>query len=121
MKTIMIVDDQPHVRQLVEISLRRDDWRIIPVDCGEAAIELALAEPPDLIIMDIMMPGGMDGFQAIEMLKDNPVTRSCPILVLTAKSQDSERRRAIEVGAAVYLAKPFKLATLITHAEQLLS
>jgi len=121
MKTIMIVDDQPHVRQLVEISLRRDGWRVVPVDCGEAAIELAQANPPDLIIMDIMMPGGMDGFQAIEILKSNPVTCSCPVLVLTAKSQESERRRSVEVGAAGYLAKPFKLATLIAHAEQLLA
>lgn len=120
MKTIMIVDDQPHVRQLVEIALRRDGWRVVAVESGEAAIALARVQPPDLIIMDIMMPGGMDGFQAIDALKGHPVTAACPVLVLTAKSQESERQRSLELGAAGYLAKPFKLATLIAQAEELL-
>lgn len=120
MKTIMIVDDQPHVRQLVEISLRREGWRVVAVESGEAAIVQASAQPPDLIIMDIMMPGGMDGFQAIEALKRHPATAACPVLVLTAKSQESERRRSLELGAAGYLAKPFKLATLIAQVEELL-
>ena len=120
MKTIMIVDDQPHVRQLVEISLRRDDWRVVAVESGEAAIAQASAQPPDLVIMDIMMPGGMDGFQAIEALKRHPATAACPVLVLTAKSQESERRRSLDLGAAGYLAKPFKLATLIAQVEKLL-
>jgi CheY-like chemotaxis protein len=120
MKTIMIVDDQPHVRQLVEISLRRDDWRVVAVESGEAAIAQASAQPPDLVIMDIMMPGGMDGFQAIEALKSDPATAACPVLVLTAKSHESERRRSLDLGAAGYLAKPFKLATLIAQVEELL-
>ncbi len=121
MKTIMVVDDQPNIRQLVEIALRKDGRRILTVASGEQAIEVALSDPPDLIIMDIMMPGGMDGFQAIEILKSNPATCSCPILVITAKSQDAEMRRSAQVGAQGYMAKPFKLADLIEHVERLLN
>lgn len=121
MKTIMVVDDQPNIRQLVEIALRKDGRRILAVESGERAIEMAVSDPPDLIIMDIMMPGGMDGFETIEILKSNPATCSCPVLVITAKSQDSERLRSEQVGAAGYMAKPFKLTTLVDHVERLLN
>ncbi|WP_432821769.1 response regulator [Trichloromonas sp.] len=121
MKTIMVVDDQPNIRQLVEIALKKDGRRILAVESGERAIEVALSESPDLIIMDVMMPGGMDGFQTIEILRSNPVTCACPVLVLTAKSQESEKRRSEEVGAEGYMAKPFRLTALVEHVERLLN
>ncbi len=121
MKTVMVVDDQPNIRQLVEIALKKADRRIISIESGERAIEVAVSEPPDLIIMDVMMPGGMDGFQAIEILKSNPLTCACPVLIITAKSQAAERRRSEQLGAEGYLAKPFKLNSLIDHVERLLN
>ncbi len=121
MKTIMVVDDQPNIRQLIEIALKKDGRIILSVESGEQAIELAQANLPDLVIMDIMMPGGMDGFQAIEILKSDPTTRLCPVLVLTAKSQETERERSFEMGAEGYLAKPFKLIDLVTQVEKLLA
>jgi CheY-like chemotaxis protein len=121
MKKILIVDDQPTIRRLVEISLRTEDRQILEAESGEQAIELAQAERPDLIIMDLMMPGGMDGFEAVEILKADPVTRDCPVLVLTAKDQKAERERAFEVGARDYLAKPFKLDVLVRKVEGLMT
>ena len=121
MKTVMVVDDQPNIRQLVDIALRKDGRRILTVESGERAIEVAVSDPPDLIIMDVMMPGGMDGFQAIEILKSNPATCACPVLVITAKSQDAEKRRSEQVGAEGYMAKHFKLTALVDLVERLLN
>ncbi len=121
MKKILVVDDQPTIRRLVEITLRGEDRQVVEAESGEQAIAMAKAEKPDLIIMDLMMPGGMDGFQAVEVLKADPATRACPILVLTAKDQAAERKRAFEVGAEDYLAKPFNLDDLVRKAEGLLT
>ena len=121
MKKILVVDDQPTIRRLVEISLRSEDRKILEAESGERAIEVAQSELPDLIIMDLMMPGGMDGFEAVEFLNSNPSTQNCPVLVLTAKDQKAERLRAFEIGAGDYLAKPFKLDVLVKKVESLLS
>ena len=120
MKKILVVDDQPTIRRLVEISLRSDDRLILEAESGERALDVARAEKPDLIIMDLMMPGGMDGFQAVEILKADPGTRDCTVLVLTAKDQRAERQRAFAIGAGDYLAKPFKLDVLLKKVEALL-
>ncbi len=121
MKKILVVDDQPTIRRLVEISLRSADREILEAESGEKAIEVAHSQKPDLIIMDLMMPGGMDGFEAVQILKSNPETRDCPVLVLTAKDQKAERTRAFEIGAGDYLAKPFKLNVLMNKVEKLLN
>ena len=121
MKKILVVDDQPTIRRLVEISLRTADRQILEAESGEQAIEIAHSEKPDLIIMDLMMPGGMDGFAAVEILKADPATRDCPVLVLTAKDQKAERQRAFEVGTGDYLAKPFKLEVLARKVEGLMN
>jgi CheY-like chemotaxis protein len=92
----------------------------LQAESGEEAIVVAREQRPDLIIMDLMMPGGMDGFEAVEKLKSDPVTRGCPVLILTAKDQKTERLRAVEMGAGDYLAKPFKLENLIKKVEKLL-
>jgi CheY-like chemotaxis protein len=120
MKKILIVDDQPTIRRLVEISLRTAEREILQAESGEEAIEVAREQHPDLIIMDLMMPGGMDGFEAVEILKSDPATRGCPVLILTAKDQKTERTRAFEMGAGDYLAKPFKLESLLRKVENLL-
>lgn len=121
MKKILVVDDQPTIRRLVEISLRSGDRQILEAESGERAIEVAHDQKPDLIIMDLMMPGGMDGFEAVEILKADPATRDCPVLVLTAKDQKAERLKAFEIGAGDYLAKPFKLDVLVKKVENLLN
>lgn len=119
-KKILVVDDQLTIRRLIEISLQSADRLILEAASGEQAIEVAKVESPDLIIMDLMMPGGMDGFQAIEKLREDPETSRCSIMVLTAKDQRSERQRAFDVGADDYLAKPFKLDALLKKVEVLL-
>jgi CheY-like chemotaxis protein len=120
MKKILVVDDQATIRRLVEISLRNAERQILQAESGEQALDLARLERPDLIIMDIMMPGGMDGFETVAALRELPETRECPVLILTAKDQKSEQGRAQEMGIEDYLAKPFKLERLVHKVEGLL-
>jgi DNA-binding response OmpR family regulator len=120
MKKILVVDDQATIRRLVQISLKSTERQILQAESGEQAIDLARTERPDLIIMDIMMPGGMDGFEAVAALREQPETRECPVLILTAKDQKSERIRAVEMGVGDYLAKPFKLESLVHKVDNLL-
>lgn len=119
MKRILVVDDQPNIRQLIELTLRAADRQILEAESGEQALEIAHGAPPDLIILDLMMPGGMDGLAAVEKLRADPETHRCPVLILTAKAQKEERERALDAGADDYMTKPFSLTLLQQKVEAL--
>ena len=120
MKKILIVDDQLEVRELVEVTMRVGDYQILKAKSGEEAIEIVKAEKPDLIILDIMMPGGMDGLEATRILKNDPETKDCKIIMLTAKGQEIDREKGIEAGADDYFIKPFSPLELIKKVEEFL-
>jgi len=120
MKKILIVDDQVEVRELVEVTLRVEDYQIFQAKSGEEAIEIAKAEKPELIIMDIMMPGGMDGLEATRILKNDPETKDCTIVMLTAKGQQADREAGLKAGASDYFSKPFSPLDLIKKVEEVL-
>jgi CheY-like chemotaxis protein len=120
MKKVVIVDDQVEVRDLVEVTLRSGDYQVFQAESGEKAIEIARAEKADLIIMDIMMPGGMNGFEAAHALKNDPETKDCPIIMLTAKGQKADRQKGLEAGADHYFIKPFSPLELIKKTEEIL-
>lgn len=121
MKRILVVDDQPNIRRLVQLTLDSEERQILEAESGEEAIELAHTEGPDLIILDLVMPGGMDGLEALEILQADPQTRQCPVLILTAWDEKGERRRALAAGARAYMVKPFDLHTLQQRVNQLLN
>jgi DNA-binding response OmpR family regulator len=120
MKKILIVDDQQEVRELVEVTLRGGPYQILQAASGEEALEVARREKPDLIILDIMMPGGMDGFETCQKLKDDAETRSCRVLFLTAKGQQVDQERGLEMGAVGYFVKPFSPLELLARVEEVL-
>ena len=119
MKKILIVDDQLEVRELVEATLRGDNYEIFQAESGEKAIEIAKKEKPDLIIMDVMMPGGMDGLEATRRIKNNPDTKDCKVIMLTAKGQETDKEKGYEVGADDYFIKPFSPFELIRKVEEI--
>jgi DNA-binding response OmpR family regulator len=119
-KKILIVDDQATIRQLLEISLKTKDRNILLAASGEEALEIARGKKPDLVIMDLMMPGGMDGFETIERLRNDVGIADCPVMILTAKDQQAERQRAAEMKVDDYLAKPFRLEDLFSRVTHLL-
>ena len=120
MNKILIVDDQPEVRELVEITLRSENFRILQAQDGENAINIARKEKPVLIIMDIMMPGKIDGIEATRILKNDPETKEIIIIILTAKGQKGDIEKGYKAGAEDYFIKPFSPLDLIKKVDEVL-
>ncbi len=120
MKKILIVDDQSEVRELVGITLKSEDYQIFKADNGEKAIKIAKAEKPDLIIMDIMMPGTLDGLDATRIIKNNMELKNCKIILLTAKGQQIDEEKGFKAGADEYFIKPLSPLELIDKVEKVL-
>jgi len=117
---ILIVDDDLETLRLVGLTLQRQGYQIISAQNGSESIRLANVEKPDLIILDLMMPG-IDGYQVTLHLKSNPATSAIPILVFTAKSQIDDKVKSYEAGVDDYLTKPVHPTELVTHIKTILS
>jgi len=116
---ILAVDDEPHILKLLELTLSFENFEVVTAQSGPEAIALASGHPPDLILLDVMMPG-MDGFQVAMALKSEPRTREVPILFLTARGREVDRQRGQAVGAAEYITKPFRPSRLVALIRELL-
>ncbi len=103
---ILIVDDEPHIVELIKLSLMREDRIIIEAYSGFDALDKVNKETPDLIILDLMMPG-LNGFEVCQKLKQEALTQHIPVLILSAKSEIEDKLRGINVGAEDYMTKPF--------------
>jgi two-component system alkaline phosphatase synthesis response regulator PhoP len=117
---VLVVDDEVNITQILEFSIGSEGFEVITAQNGEEAIERARRELPDLIILDIMMPK-IDGYEACRILKANPLTKNIPVVLLTAKGRDIDRRLGYEVGATDYIVKPFSPNKLIERIHRLLS
>jgi CheY-like chemotaxis protein len=116
-KRVLICDDDPVILRLLQVNLELEGYDVLLAHHGEKAVEIATAEVPDLVILDIMMPR-MDGYQTAERLKQNGKTRDIPLVFLSAKAQQSDIDRGREQGAE-YLTKPFDPADLIDLVQRL--
>jgi two-component system, OmpR family, phosphate regulon response regulator PhoB len=120
-KKILIVDDQERIRELVRVTLDGvDDYQIFEAGSGKQAVELAGKEQPDLILMDVTMPGEFDGLKATQIIKSDPSTQGIYIIMLTAKGQVSDIEAGKEAGADGYFIKPFSPVELIRRIESVL-
>ena len=119
MPTILCVDDDFNNRTLLEALLAPRGYRTILADCGQAALEKAAAELPDLILLDIMMPN-MSGIEVLQKLRADGKTRHIPVIMITALSQTEEKARALEAGCDGFISKPFDRHELIARVEALL-
>jgi CheY-like chemotaxis protein len=119
LKTILIADDEAHLRLLVRKTLAEDDYRIVEAANGQEALALARKERPDLVILDWMMPR-LSGLQVLEALRDDPDTAALRVIMLTARTQQVDRGLALREGVTAYLVKPFSPLELIQLVEQVL-
>lgn len=117
--TILIVDDELTNRRLLEALLRPEGYLSVSVASGEAALEAVAANPPDLILLDLMLPG-MDGYQVIRTLKADPATSNIPIIMVTAQIDRSARLAGLAAGAEEFLSKPIDRAELWLRVRNLL-
>jgi two-component system, OmpR family, alkaline phosphatase synthesis response regulator PhoP len=109
--TVLFIDDETHIRQLVEYNLRLDGFEVFLADNGKSGLEMVKEHHPDLILLDVMMPE-MDGLEVLAKLKNDKKTRDLPVFMLTAKGMIADIKRAFAIGADDYIPKPFDPAQL---------
>jgi twitching motility two-component system response regulator PilH len=119
MAKIMVVDDAPADLQNLKNILTKGGHQVIEVTSGQDSIAKAKAEKPDAIVMDVVMPG-VNGFQATRQISKDPATASIPIIVVSAKNQETDRLWAMRQGAREYVVKPVKDADLLSKVKQVL-
>ena len=111
MQSVLIADDKEDGRQLLQAAFKNLDYRVLSAKDGLEALETARQEIPSLALLDVMMPG-MDGFEVCRLLKNDPAITGIKVVMLTARSQDSDRARGLESGADRYITKPFSPAAV---------
>jgi DNA-binding response OmpR family regulator len=113
---VLVADDDPDILSLVTLRLERDGYEVIGAPDGERAVEKAVERTPDLALIDVSMPK-LDGYEVTERLRQHEPTSAIPIILLTARVQDSDVARGIEAGADDYVRKPFSTADLRTRVQ----
>jgi two-component system alkaline phosphatase synthesis response regulator PhoP len=116
---ILIVEDEKDIIKMLEYNLKKEGFKVVDARNGEDALDLALREYPDLILLDLMLPG-IDGLEVCKTLKKEAKTASIPIIMLTAKSQESDKVVGLELGADDYITKPFSPRELIARIKAVL-
>lgn len=111
-KKIMVVDDEADIRELIRFNLEKEGFEVVSVSDGETALEEARLRQPDLILLDVMLPG-MDGVEVCFKLKSDVAFKSIPIVMLSAKSDESDQLVGLKIGADDYLVKPFSPKVLV--------
>jgi len=120
---LLIVDDEAHIRMLIEQTLEEledNDIEFLSADNGEKALEIISSEKPDLVFLDVMMPK-MNGMEVCRRVKKELVLNDVYIILLTAKGQELDRQKGHEVGADLYMTKPFDPEVLLKKAKEVLS
>lgn len=115
-KTILIVDDEKHILQMLEMNMKARGYKSLTAEEGNSALQLASQEKPDLILLDVMLPG-MDGLEICRRLKSNNETERIPVLMVSAKSEGKDKITGLRGGADDYITKPFNLEELYLRIE----
>lgn len=115
-RKILVVDDEPHIVELLAMNLKQNGYDSCKAGDGPAAIERAIAEKPDLILLDLMLPG-MSGLEVCRILRQDPRTARIPLIMLSAKSEESDKVIGLGIGADDYVTKPFGLRELLARIE----
>lgn len=116
---ILVVDDEVYILHILDFSLGAEGFDVITANNGELAVAKAKQERPNLIVLDIMMPV-LDGYETLKRLKQDQDTKDIPVILLTAKGRDVDKRLGFEVGATDYIVKPFSPSRLIERIEEII-
>ncbi len=104
MQRILVIEDDRFLRKAAEAALRRHGYTVLTAADGQTGLQVAQAEHPDLVLLDLIMPG-MQGFEVLKLLKEDASTTSIPVIILSNLGQDADVKRALEAGAVDYLIK----------------
>ena len=118
-KEILIVDDEPGVVVPIQFLMEQQGYRVMIAERGEDALDLIYQYEPDLVLLDILLPG-IDGYEVCEIIRLNPNYRNVKIIFLTAKGREVEIAQGLALGADAYITKPFSNAALIAKVKEVL-
>ncbi len=118
-KRVLVVDDDPTMVRLIKVNLKLNEYEVLEATSGEQALEIISKEPLDLVVLDIMMPG-VDGWQVLKHIRSREETKELPVILVTAKTQDSDVIRGWELGADEYIIKPFNPLLLVEVIKMVL-
>lgn len=116
---ILIVDDELNIRELVKFNLEKAGYKVLEAEDGQSAVSITRSERPDLIVLDIMLPG-IDGLEICRIVKNSRETSAIPIIMLTAKNEEIDKVIGLELGADDYLTKPFSPRELLARIKAVL-
>ncbi len=116
---IVVVEDEPDIVDILRYNLEKEGYRVDAIPRGDDALDAIREAPPDLILLDLMLPG-LDGLELMRVLKREPATARVPVLMLTAKSEEIDRIVGLELGADDYLAKPFSPREVVLRVKAVL-
>jgi DNA-binding response OmpR family regulator len=116
---ILVADDEPNIVLSLEFLLNQAGFRVLTVSDGEAALAAIAREPPDLVLLDVMLPG-RDGYSVCQEIRGNPAWRGMRIMMLTAKGGEIQREKGLSLGANEYVTKPFSTRELVERIRRML-
>jgi DNA-binding response OmpR family regulator len=120
MTRVLVIDDEAPIRLLCRVNLEAEGMEVLEASDGPSGLDLARNEHPDVILLDVMMPG-LDGWRVAEELTDDEDTREIPIVFLTARAEFRDRARGLDIGGVDYVTKPFNPIELAALVEDLLA
>jgi DNA-binding response OmpR family regulator len=120
MTRVLVVDDDADIRELVAFKLEQAGFEVESAADGQLGLDAALAHPPDLVLLDLMMPK-LSGIEVCQRLREHPKTAETPIVLLTAKAQEADIEGGFAVGATDYIVKPFSPRDLLARIEQVMA
>jgi DNA-binding response OmpR family regulator len=118
-KRVLVVDDEPNIVLSLEFLMRRAGFEVQVARSGGEALKALEGEPPDLMLLDVMMPE-FDGYEVCERIRANPAWRRTKIVMLTARGREAERERGLALGADAYVTKPFSTRELVDQVKRML-
>ncbi len=119
-KSVLLVDDEEDVVVLLQLVFETNNFRTRTAGNGKVAVAMAYEDPPDAIILDVMMPE-MDGWQVLKILKGDERTRHIPVVMLSARAERRDKMIGLQEGAEAYIAKPFSPAEVVREVQNLLA
>jgi len=118
---ILVVEDQDSIRRMIEALVQARGYQVTAVSSGAKAIDVAMTDAPDMVLLDLNLPGQYDGFDVCQRLRSDPATRMVPVVIISAMDDDESRARATAAGATAYYTKPFSPIALLKEIDRLKS
>jgi DNA-binding response OmpR family regulator len=118
-KRVLLIEDEPNIIEAISFILSRDGWTVHTHEDGTTAMDKVLGFPPDMIILDVMLPG-RSGYDILRDLRAQDVTKNIPVMMLTARGQDKDRELALRLGANHFMTKPFSNTEVRDYVRNLM-